>query len=1060
MPDSMSELLSLVRDPSLKREIQRMTIPISDCEGLARDDATSDEPTPPSDIGRYPILGVLGHGGSGRVYLGIDNSLRRPVAIKLLRNEMAASLSEEQIRDEGRMLASLNHPNLVTIHSLETAEVSGRRIVFLTLEVIEGSSLSERWQTGVMARREYLFTFRQIAAGLQAIHRENIAHRDLSPNNVRVRTDGVVKVLDFGLSVGVEASAASTEKPRIAGTPGYLSPEQTRAETVTDRTDIWSLGCLLYESITGRPAFRDQTLEETLRRTTEEEPDWDLLPRDLGHGIAEVLQGALEKEPELRPSAERVLSIFDEEIASGRTPHSSRTRSETSHDVPRYASTFVGRETEVASVVGAVRDRRLVTLRGPGGVGKSRLCAEAARTSASRFIDGAVWVPLASVSNPQRLLGEVATVFGVTSATPQSLEETLDSELASFQGLLVFDNCEHLVAEVSALVRHILSIGTGLHILTTSRQSLGLPEEYVVPVSPLPIDEEGAPSTRLFMDRARSVRPNLVLDDAETEVVRSICEQVDGLPLAIELAAARCRSLSILEIGKRLGAQLLTRRSTNVDSERHGSLQLSMEASHELLTREEQILFRRLSVFPSRWTIGAAEQVCADTDLAGWAVLDTLDGLVDKSMVEAVFQETEETVQYSMLVTLRTYAHEKLVETEDRDETWSRLVRYCLGVAKDSMAKNAGPNEGVSWARIDELRDTLDSVLNELLQRGRIEDGLSLTFYLNRYHLARGNWTSSAEGIEAFLSRVTSEVPTPPQVLAHVAAGNARLMLSQDARHHYERAIDLIDADPESMPDSQGIRGACLSNLGLGERRAGNFGKAIEMCEAGLELQRGKSTPINVARTLNNLASCWLDMREVESAVEPCLESLRIVQELDVPFTESKVRNNLGKIAYYRGDKEAALQEYERAIKILTEIDEPGNLARSEIMAAQALLDLDRKTEACRRLQSACDKISDDDLFTWVDFLVTAARLADRSGLDESAAEFYLAADRVVRQNDLHLPGFDDDDLVAGVQAIPSRLSVESVHAVGERVKSWKTPAQEVPPFLDEWMTRETQDRD
>src|SRR5262245_49911050 len=241
-----------------------------------------------SHLGPYEILGALGAGGMGEVYRAIDTKLKRQVALKVLRTAIAAdSDGLARFQREGEVLASLNHPNIASIYGLE--ETNGIRA--LVMELVEGPTLAERIAGGSIPMSEALPIARQIAEALEAAHAHGIVHRDLKPANVRVRADGTVKVLDFGLArlMDVRLDGDISQHPTattlaisrsgmIMGTPAYMSPEQAKGEHVDARTDIWALGCVLYEMLTGRPAFIRETIAETLGRIIESEPAWETLP--------------------------------------------------------------------------------------------------------------------------------------------------------------------------------------------------------------------------------------------------------------------------------------------------------------------------------------------------------------------------------------------------------------------------------------------------------------------------------------------------------------------------------------------------------------------------------------------------------------------------------------------------------------------------------------------------------------------------------------------------------------------------------------------------------------
>src|SRR5918997_3914016 len=347
-----------------------------------------------------------------------------------------------------------------------------------------------------------------------------------------------------------------------------------------------------------------------------------------------------------------------------------------SNNLPLQLTSFVGREREIAEARDLLAEQRLLTLTGPGGCGKTRLALKAAAELAERFEDGVWLVELASLSDPALVPQTVAFALGMREQPGRLLTDTLSEYLELKKMLLVLDNCEHLVEACAQLAEALLRACPNLRILATSREALGITGEtgwlvpslslpdprYLPPVDELPRYE----AARLFIERAAAMLPTFELTDRNAAAVARLCRGLDGIPLAIELAAARVKVLSVEQIAERLHDRfrLLTLGSRTA-LPRHRTLRATIDWSHDLLSEEEKVLFRRLSVFVGGFALGAAEAVCVGEDLEENEVLDLLSHLVDKSLV--VMQERGGGMRYGLLETVRQYGREKLEESGEAE---------------------------------------------------------------------------------------------------------------------------------------------------------------------------------------------------------------------------------------------------------------------------------------------------------------------------------------------------------------------------------------------------------
>src|SRR5213079_1884942 len=362
---------------------------------------------------------------------------------------------------------------------------------------------------------------------------------------------------------------------------------------------------------------------------------------------------------------------------------------------PAQLTSFIGRERETAAVKELLRGTRLLTLTGAGGSGKTRLALEVAGRVGAQYPDGVAWVELAPLSNPELVPHHVADALGVRRDGIRSAGDALFEALREWDALLVLDNCEHLVEACARLAEALLRGCPRLRVMATSREALGISGEraWLVPALALPAVEAGKPVTRavaaaseairLFVERTQAVRPSFELREDNVAAVAHICRRLDGLPLAIELAAARARVLDPQQIATRLDDVFgLLSAGSRTAVPRHRTLRSTIEWSHSLLTEPERILLRRLAVFAGGFTLDAAEAVAggAGGAIAAVDVLDLLSGLVDKSLVALETEALE--ARYRMLETMRQFARERLDEAGEAAELGRRHAQFFLARAE------------------------------------------------------------------------------------------------------------------------------------------------------------------------------------------------------------------------------------------------------------------------------------------------------------------------------------------------------------------------------------------
>ncbi|HEV2741795.1 MAG TPA: hypothetical protein VGV91_01430 [Rubrobacter sp.] len=404
-----------------------------------------------------------------------------------------------------------------------------------------------------------------------------------------------------------------------------------------------------------------------------------------------------------------------------------RTPQRPPNNLPLELSSFVGREKELAEVGRLLENNRLMTLTGTGGCGKTRLALAVAGELVDGFEGGVRLVELAPLADPSLVPQAVGSTLGVREQPGRSPTETLSDYLRPKKALIILDNCEHLVEACAELAETLLRSCPKLRVLATSREALGITGEVAWPVPSLSLPDlrrlpeiEGLPrneAIRLYLERTAAVKPSFALTEQNAPLVARVCYQLDGIPLAIELAAARAKVLSVEQIADRLddSFRLLSAGGRTV-SPRHSTLQAAMDWSHELLSDEEQVLFRRLSVFAGGFTLEAAESACAGEDLGGDEVLGLLSHLVDKSLVVA--WERDEQMRYRLLETVRQYGRDKLRGSGEDAELGRRHAAFFVTLAEEAERERSGPDQARWLVRLEAEHDNVRAALSWSLGEG------------------------------------------------------------------------------------------------------------------------------------------------------------------------------------------------------------------------------------------------------------------------------------------------------------------------------------------------------
>jgi predicted ATPase/transcriptional regulator with XRE-family HTH domain len=590
--------------------------------------------------------------------------------------------------------------------------------------------------------------------------------------------------------------------------------------------------------------------------------------------------------------------------------------------LPVWLTSFVGREVEIETVRGLLDPAgsavRLLTLLGPGGVGKTRLAVTAAAPLADAFADGVVFVDLAPLSDPRLVPATVARAVGVREGGGRSARDLLIDHLSSRQMLLVLDNFEHVLSAAPLLAELLQECGQ-VALLATSRIALRLRAERRLQVGPLatPPDDAGspdslaAPSVRLFVERARAVAPNFVLDANNSAAVAAVCRRLEGIPLAIELAAARAGLLQPAALLQRLERRLplLTRGAADLP-ERQQTLRHTLAWSHGLLGPAEQVLFRRLAVFAGGCTLEAAEKVCLLESEPTDDVLDRFAVLVDNCLVYQTVGPDQEP-RFAMLETVREYAEERLVENDEVEATRRIHAGFYLELAERAAPELPGPHQAAWLERLERDHANLNAALDWLTERREWDLALRLATSATWYWLRRSYFTD-ARRVFGLLNSTQGQRGAMRATALLAAARIASSQGDYDGQARYDaEGLDLF----REAGDLGGTANA-VTDLGVAKWQQGHLDEAEVYLLEGLQLFRTLEDPIGIATALLPLACVTRDRGDFAGARPLYAEALLMRRGTSDQLGIAHVLNNMGWLEFYDGQLTAARGLVEESLAI------------------------------------------------------------------------------------------------------------------------------------------------
>jgi len=619
-----------------------------------------------------------------------------------------------------------------------------------------------------------------------------------------------------------------------------------------------------------------------------------------------------------------------------------RSLEQTPNNLPLQLTSFVGREAELREIDRLTREHRLVTLVGTGGSGKTRCAIQAGAELLDRFIDGVWLVDLAPISNPALVTAALAQTLGVKETPNRPLLETLSAHLERRQALLILDNCEHVIDEVRRVVAAILRVCPEVRILATTRESLNVAGERAVRLAPLPVPP-ARDAVSLFADRAFAAAGTFAITEENAALVGEIVTRLDGIPLAIELAAARVRVLSPRQVLERLNERF--RLLTGGDRSglpRQQTLRAAIDWSYDLLDERERMLFRRLAIFSGGWTLPAAVAVCGEGDFDEWEMLDALESLVDKSLVTVDSLGAE--CRYGMLYSIREYATERLAVAHEAEKIAAAHARF-YGEFVRGLRPLVHDLEDVRWRRA--LSDELDNI------RAAID------------------WTIFAGHDPEVGLKLLAELEWP-ELLA----------TPHEARRWFERAAQLAEAMPDKLAYARILR-----HLLVLSRLAGRSPSESEVTALrALDVARASRDADEVARALANLGGNYRDAARFDDAERAFVEAYAAPESLS-RLTKNVVLRIWAVTDLQRGDLERARERFSE----VAGLERPGSEAH-----ASALLNLGELHFAAGDAHAAHDAASQaKDTFAGLDSIYLEVALSNLAAYAMAVDDLASARDNL-----------------------------------------------------------------
>lgn len=602
------------------------------------------------------------------------------------------------------------------------------------------------------------------------------------------------------------------------------------------------------------------------------------------------------------------------------------------NNLPVQLTSFIGREEEIKEVKELLDNTRLLTLTGPGGAGKTRLSLQIGADVIDDYAHGVWFVELAPIFDPVLLTQEILKELGIKEEPKSTLEETLIGYLKDKEILIILDNCEHLIESCAMLAENLLKVCSKLKLMATSREALKCEGEqtHIIFSLKTPNPDESISieqliqyeSVRLFIERALKVNQEFRVNNENAAALAGICSHLDGIPLAIELAAARIKVLTAEKIYERLNNRFsLLTGGKRTALPRQQTLKALIDWSYDLLSKKEKILWSRLSVFNDGWTLESAEEICSDDKMNEDEIFDLLAMLVEKSII--IFDSEKE--RYKILESIRVYGAEKLKSANETNKVLSKHLHYFMQLAESTEPMLSGKEAPFWLAKLETEHGNLQSAIDSSLMKVDKEKGMRLASALGRFWGIRGYYTTGRRLLQRILAHNQSVCK-----IARAKSLNwaGVLALYQGDYEHAEKFHEKSLTIYQDLEDKIGIASS-LNSLGNVAWHHGDFENAWKFYEESLALSREMEDKHGIAISLNNLGICANNRGNYGQARKFYEESLILRRELGDSHDIAYSLNNLGFVAYNQGENEQAQKFYHESLKLNREIEDKYGIALS-----------------------------------------------------------------------------------------------------------------------------------